>query len=178
MNRHIHKSKSLLFFIVPNGFTPKQKVHVLRPFLSSFIYLRAHNQHVDYSGAYNWGSSPLYRSGETEKKERGVGRGSTEIVQFDTLTDTKASWVGASTTSMGCEFRSLVVLGRKEEPLYWVLVVSRVSCLSWVGASTTSMGNELQSLMDFGRKNKPLYWVQVDSRVLFVMDGGLHHFHG
>ena len=25
-----------------------------------------------------------------------------------------------------------MVFGRKEEPLYWVLVVSRVSCLSWV----------------------------------------------
>ena len=74
----------------------------------------------------------MYRSGETEKKERGVGRGSTEIVQFDTLTDTKASWVGASTTSMGSEFQSLMVLGRKEEALYWLLVVSKVNCLSWV----------------------------------------------
>ena len=53
------------------------------------------------------------------------------IFQFDTL-DPKASRVGASTTFMGNEFQSLVVFGRKEEPLYWVLVVSRVSCLSWV----------------------------------------------
>ena len=40
--------------------------------------------------------------------------------------------VGASTTFMGNEFQSLMFFGRKEEPLYWVLVVSRVSCLSWV----------------------------------------------
>ena len=61
----------------------------------------------------------------------GGGGGTTVIVQFDTL-DMKASRVGASTTSMGSEFQSLMVLGRKEEPLYWVLVVSRVNCLSWV----------------------------------------------
>ena len=71
-----------------------------------------------------------------EKKERvtgGGGGGTTVIVQFDTLRlDTKASRVGPSTTSMGSEFQSLMVLGRKEEPLYWVLVVSRVNCLSWV----------------------------------------------
>ena len=48
-------------------------------------------------------------------------------VHYDTLV-TKASWVGASTTSMGNEFQSLMVFGRKEEPLYWVLVVSRVNC--------------------------------------------------
>ena len=47
-----------------------------------------------------------------------------------TLTQ-KHQGVGASTTFMGNEFQSLLVFGRKEEPLYWVLVVSRVSCLSW-----------------------------------------------
>ena len=59
------------------------------------------------------------------------GGGGTTVVQFDTL-DTKASRVGASTTSMGNEFQSLMVFGRKEEPLYWVLVVNRVNWLSWV----------------------------------------------
>ena len=52
-----------------------------------------------------------------EKKERvtgGGGGGTTVIVQFDTL-DMKASRVGASTTSMGSEFQSLIVFGRKEE---------------------------------------------------------------
>ena len=73
----------------------------------------AHNQHVDYSG-----EGEGYYCGAV-------------AFQFDTL-DTKASRVGASTISMGNEFQSLMVLGRKEEPLYWVLVVSRVSCLSWV----------------------------------------------
>ena len=42
------------------------------------------------------------------------------------------SRVGASTTSIGNKFQSLMVLGRKVELLYWVLVVSTVSCLSWV----------------------------------------------
>ena len=28
-----------------------------------FFHLRAHNQHVDYSGACNWGCSLLYWSG-------------------------------------------------------------------------------------------------------------------
>ena len=32
-----------------------------------FFHLRAPNQHVDYSGAYNWGCLLLYWSGETEK---------------------------------------------------------------------------------------------------------------
>ena len=36
---------------------------------------------------------------------------------------------------MGKEFQSLMVSGRKEEPLYWVLVVSWVNCLSWVRRS-------------------------------------------
>ena len=36
-----------------------------------FFYLRAHNQHVDYSGAYNWWCSLLCWSGETG----GVGGG-------------------------------------------------------------------------------------------------------
>ena len=63
----------------------------------------------------------------------GWGVGVLQVVfQFDTL-DPKASRVGeAPTTFMGIEFQSLMVFGRKEEPLYWVLVVSRVSCLSWV----------------------------------------------
>ena len=82
------------------------------------------------------------------------GWGTISSFQFDTL-DSKASRVGASTTFMGNKFQSLVVLGRKEEPLYWVLAVSRVSCLSWVGVSTTSMGKEFQSLMVFGRKEEP-----------------------
>ena len=76
-----------------------------------FFHLRAHNQQVDYSGAYNWGCSLLYWSGETRKKKRKKKKG---IVQFDTL-DTKASRVGTSTTSVGSEFQSLMVFGRKEE---------------------------------------------------------------
>ena len=40
--------------------------------------------------------------------------------------------MGASTTFMGNEFQSLMFFGRKEEPLYWILVVSGVRCLSWV----------------------------------------------
>ena len=66
---------------------------------------------------------------------------------------------------MGNEFQFLMVFWGEEEPLYWVLVVSRVSCLSWVGASTTSMGKEFQSLMVVERKEEPLYWVLVVSRV-------------
>ena len=38
------------------------------------------------------------------------------VFQFDTL-DSKASRVGASTTFMGNEFQSLMVFGKKEEPI-------------------------------------------------------------
>ena len=55
--------------------------------------------------------------------------GDTILVVFQS--DILASRVRASTTSMGNGFQSLVVVERKEEPLYWVLVVSRVSCLAW-----------------------------------------------
>ena len=37
------------------------------------FHLKAHNQRVDYSGAYNWGYSLL--SGEKKKKKSGRGGG-------------------------------------------------------------------------------------------------------
>ena len=45
---------------------------------------------------------------------RSGGEETTVILQFDTL-DTKASRVGISNTSVGSEFQSLMVFGRKEE---------------------------------------------------------------
>ena len=80
-------------------------------FLLFFFRLRAHNQRVDHSGAYNWGCSLLsgffvfvFLWGV------GVGGGCCrKLFPFDTL-DTKASRVGASTTSMGNEFQSLIFL--------------------------------------------------------------------
>ena len=75
-----------------------------------FFHLRAHNQHVDYSGAYNWGCS-LYTVLVRHKRDQIGGGGGGEILyvvfQFDTL-DSKASRVGASTTFMGNEFQSLM----------------------------------------------------------------------
>ena len=82
-----------------------------------FFHLTAHNQHVDYSGAYNWGCSLCYTSTGPTKKRRengGGGGGTSKVVfRFDTL-DSKASRVGASTTFMGNEFQSLMVLAGEE----------------------------------------------------------------
>ena len=51
---------------------------------------------------------------------------------FGTVTaqarDTKVSTVVASTASLEREFQSLMVPGKKEPPLYCVLVVMRLSC--------------------------------------------------
>ena len=41
-----------------------------------FFHLRAHNQHVDYSGAYNWGCSLWLQKKKKEEREWGRwGRG-------------------------------------------------------------------------------------------------------
>ena len=77
-------------------------------------------------------TGPTKKKKEKKKKRKRErmgevgGWGTISSFQFDTL-DSKASRVGASTTFMGNGFQSLIVFGRKEEPLYWVLVVSRVS---------------------------------------------------
>ena len=53
------------------------------------------------------------------------------------------STVGASTTLWGRTFHFLMVLGRKEAPLYRVLVVIMLNCRSWprrcLGGGKTSL---------------------------------------
>ena len=44
--------------------------------------------------------------------------------------DTKVSSLAASTTSLGRQFQSLIVLGRKGEFLYCVLAGMSLNCLS------------------------------------------------
>ena len=61
----------------------------------------------------------------------GGGRGRVERVYRKEAIDTKKSSVAASTTSLGRQFQSLVVLGRKEELLHCVLAAQMsLNCLS------------------------------------------------
>ena len=75
-----------------------------------------------------WGGGWAWGGGGVSRGVREGGRAA-RVCREDAL-DTKVSSVAASTTSLGRQFQSLIVLGRKEELLSCVLAGMSLNCLS------------------------------------------------